>query len=145
MIPFFSKSEGAQIVANIKLAEQNTSGEIRVHIEAKCKGDIMVAATKTFKKLNMDKTVQRNGVLIFVAPERKEFVIMGDEGINKIVPPNFWQDVRDLIQTNFKAGNFVKGISEGIELVGEKLKAHFPHQHEADINELSDDISYGNE
>jgi uncharacterized membrane protein len=70
---------------------------------------------------------------------------MGDEGINKIVPPNFWQDVRDLIQTNFKAGNFVKGISEGIELVGEKLKAHFPHQHEADINELSDDISYGNE
>ena len=144
MIPFFSKEEGEQIIANIRVAEQNTSGEIRVHIEAKCKGDVLVAAKETFKKLKMHQTAQRNGVLFFIAPERKEFAILGDDGINQVVPANFWQDIRDVLQANFKTGEFVKGISEGVALVGEKLKVHFPYYHGEDINELPDDISYGN-
>ncbi len=143
MIEFFTKEEGNRIIAAIRAAELNTSGEIRVHIEAKCKGDIMKQAQKTFRKLGMKKTVARNGVLFFIAPERRSFAIIGDEGIDAVVPANFWDDVKNRLQTNFRTAKFEQGITEGIQLVGEKLKAHFPYQDD-DANELPDEISYGN-
>lgn len=143
MIDFFTKEEGDRVIAAIRIAETNTSGEIRVHIEAKCKGDILKQAQKTFKKLGMQKTAARNGVLFFIAPERRGFAIVGDEGIDAVVPENFWDDVKNILQQNFRAAKFEQGITEGITLVGEKLKAHFPYQKD-DVNELPDDISYGN-
>lgn len=142
MIDFFTKDEGNQIIAAIRRAELNSSGEIRVHLEAKCRGEIVHAAKKTFKRLKMQDTKDKNGVLFFIAPERKEFAVIGDEGINEVVPENFWDDVRDILQKNFKQAQFVEGIAKGVERVGEKLKAYFPYQ-EDDENELPDEISYG--
>lgn len=142
MIDFFSKEQGDQIIGAIRQAELNTSGEIRVHIEANCKGEIVHAAQKTFKRLKMQLTKDRNGVLFFIAPERKEFAVIGDEGIDKVVPENFWVDIRDALQQNFKHAQFKEGVIAGIERVGEKLKAYFPYQ-EDDENELPDEISYG--
>jgi len=142
MIDFFTKDEGNQIIAAIRRAELNSSGEIRVHLEAKCRGEIVHAAKKTFKRLKMQNTKDKNGVLFFIAPERKEFAVIGDEGINEVVPENFWDDVRDILQENFKQAQFVEGISKGVERIGEKLKAYFPYQ-EDDENELPDEISYG--
>lgn len=141
MLDFFNKEEEEKIIEAIQLAERNTSGEIRVHIEAKCRGKVIRAAQRTFKQLGMHKTAARNGVLIFLAPERKEFAIVGDEGIDKVTPDNFWQEVKDVIQQHFRANEFTKGVTEGILKVGDKLKAHFPYQQD-DINELPDDISY---
>ena len=97
MIDFFTKEEGDRVIAAIRIAETNTSGEIRVHIEAKCKGDILKQAQKTFKKLGMQKTAARNGVLFFIAPERRGFAIVGDEGIDAVVPENFWDDVKNIL------------------------------------------------
>lgn len=142
MIDFFNKEQEAQIIAAIVDAENQTSGEIRVHLEDKCKGDVLTAAKRTFRKLKMHKTTARNGVLIFLAPERKEFAIIGDEGINELVGENFWAAERDLMQQNFRAGEFAKGICAVIAEIGQKLKTHFPYQQD-DVNELPDDISYG--
>lgn len=141
MIKFFTKEEEEQIINAIQEAECNTSGEIRVHLEDNCKGDIMDAALKTFAKLKMHETEARNGVLIFLAPERKSFAILGDEGINKLVGEHFWNEEKALMLKHFKTGAFATGIVEAIAQVGEKLKAYFPYQ-EDDINELPDDISY---
>lgn len=141
MIKFFSAEEESTLIEAIRAAEKNTSGEIRVHLESKCKGEILKAAGKTFRRLKMNKTKARNGVLIFIAPERKEFAIIGDQGINAIVPQNFWADVRDILQKHFREAAFTEGIKEAILLIGEKLKAHFPYQSD-DENELPDDISY---
>lgn len=141
MVNFFQKEEEEQIIAAIQEAESNTSGEIRVHLEDNCKGEIMKAALRTFRKLKMHKTAARNGVLIFLAPERKEFAILGDEGINTVVPNDFWAEERDLMQSHFKKGAFSAGICAVILQIGEKLKAHFPVQAD-DVNELPDDISY---
>lgn len=143
MIKFFSPAEEIQIIAAIKAAEKNTSGEIRVHLEDNCKGEIMDAAIDTFARLKMHETAGRNGVLIFLAPERKSFAIVGDEGINEVVGDDFWKEERELMLGHFKKGNFATGIAEAIGQVGEKLKAYFPYQHD-DENELPDDISYGN-
>jgi len=142
MTDFFTQEEGNRIIAAIQAAELNTSGEIRVHLEDNCKGPIFEAATKTFRKLKMHKTKARNGILFFLAPERKEFAIIGDEGINKVVPENYWDDVRDILQSHFRKGEFADGICKGVELVGEKLQTYFPYQSD-DVNELSDDISFG--
>ena len=142
MIKFFQKEEEEQIIAAIVEAENQTSGEIRVHLEDNCKGDILTAAKRTFRKLKMHKTDARNGILIFLAPERKEFAILGDEGINNLVGDNFWAEERDLMQRNFKEGKFTQGICLAIAEIGEKLKIHFPYQSD-DVNELPDDISYG--
>jgi uncharacterized membrane protein len=142
MIPFFKPEEEKRIIKAILQAEQHTSGEIRVHLEADCKGEIMKVAEKTFMRLGMHKTKARNGVLIFLAPERKAFAIIGDKGINDVVPEHFWEEERDLMGRHFKVGAFADGICAAIEKVGEKLKSYFPYQ-DNDDNELSDEISYG--
>ena len=134
MIDFFTPEEGERIIAAIQAAELNTSGEVRVHLEDNCKGPILAAAQKTFAKLKMHKTDARNGILFFLAPERKEFAILGDKGINEAVPDNYWDDVRDVLQSHFRHGAFAEGIVEGVHLVGEKLKTYFPYQSD-DVNE----------
>jgi len=137
----FDKQEKQMIVDAVKSAELNTSGEIRVHIENKCKYDVLDRATDVFKTLEMHKTEQRNGVLFYLAIEDKQFAILGDVGINQKVPEGFWEQIKDEMLVDFKAGNFTKGLSDGIHKAGEQLKQFFPYQSD-DVNELSDDISF---
>ncbi|MCD4698296.1 MAG: TPM domain-containing protein [Bacteroidales bacterium] len=126
----------------IKNAELDTSGEIRVHIDGKCKGDAKDTAAYIFEKLQMHKTEQRNGVLFYLAIKNRKFAILGDEGINKLVPDNFWDNIRDGMLNHFREDNFTDGLTEGITLAGKQLKQHFPYQTN-DINELPDEISFG--
>ncbi len=142
MIDFFTEHEGRLIIDSIRSAELNTSGEIRVHLEADCKGNILAEAEKTFYSLDMDSTQNKNGVLFFLAPERKEFAVIGDSGINDLVPDDFWDDIKEVIIAHFKQKAYAEGICRGVERVGEKLKIYFPYQ-EDDVNELPDEISYG--
>lgn len=138
----FTAEQKQQIVSAIREAEKNTSGEIRVHIDKKCKEDVLDRAAYMFDALDMQKTALRNGVLIYLATEDRQFAILGDAGINQKVPVGFWDGVRDLMISNFKQGKFTEGLSEGIKLAGEQLKKHFPYQSN-DKNELADDISFG--
>lgn len=141
MIDFFSEEEEKQLIAAIEQAELQTSGEIRVHLTRKPKKDVRQDALRIFHKLGMHKTDQRNGVLILLAPEARQFAILGDEGINKVVPPDFWRTERDLLQEHFRRQAYGEGVAKVIEQVGEKLKAFFPRKDD-DVNELSDEISY---
>ncbi|MEZ5039300.1 MAG: TPM domain-containing protein [Saprospiraceae bacterium] len=141
MTKFFKPEDEQRIIAAIQQAESRTSGEVRVHIDYKSKGNIMEEAWKVFQRLGMEQTQARNGVLILIAPDQKQFAIIGDEGINKVVPENFWAEERNLLQTFFKRGAFSEGISLVIEQVGEKLHEYFPRLDD-DVNELPDEISY---
>lgn len=138
---FFTKEQQAQILAAVKVAEEATSGEVRVHIETSCHGDVLDRAAWIFSKLGMQKTNERNGVLFYLAVEDKKFAVIGDGGINAKVPDKFWDKVKDILQNNFRAGKFTEGLSEGIILAGKQLKEHFPHKKD-DVNELSDEISF---
>ncbi len=139
---FFSKEQQTEIKKAILNAELDTSGEIRVHIENECRGDVLDRASFIFGKLDMDKTEMRNGVLFYLAVQSKKFAIIGDTGINKEVPENFWAEIKEVMEGNFKSGKFTEGLSTGIEMAGVRLKKHFPY-HIDDINELSDEISFG--
>lgn len=139
---FLNKENEELVVSAIKEAETNTSGEIRVHIQDGCKGDVLKVAQSQFNRLKMHQTDLRNGVLFFVVTGAHKFAILGDEGINNAVPDNFWNHIKDKMQEHFREGRYAEGLAEGIKRAGLALKEHFPYQSD-DVNELSDDISYG--
>lgn len=139
---FLTKEEEQEIVSAIRIAEKNTSGEIRVHIEASADKDHYERALEVFHLLEMNATKDANGVLIYVAVKDKKFVIYGDKGINEVVSKDFWNNTKDVIQNHFINDNFKQGLIDGILSSGEELKHHFPYQQD-DIDELSNDISKG--
>ncbi|HUP45871.1 MAG TPA: TPM domain-containing protein [Thermoanaerobaculia bacterium] len=138
---FLKTLDQDRIRAAIETAEQQTSGEIRVHIQPTTRSaDIRGAAEHTFERLGMTGTDLRNGVLLFVACEEQRFVILGDSGINERVPAGFWDDIAARLTVRFKAGEFTDGIVDAIHSAGEELKHFFPRQKD-DVNELSNEIS----
>jgi uncharacterized membrane protein len=138
----FSEEQKADIVSAIKEAELNTSGEIRVHLEKSCPEDVMDRAAFIFEKLKMHKTELRNGVLFYLAVKDHKFAILGDVGLNAKVPEGFWDGIKDLMLEHFRKEDFSGGLVQGILKSGEQLKVHFPYQTD-NVNELSDDISFG--
>ena len=138
---FFTKEEQQKIVAAIREAELNTSGEIRVHIENHCKEEALERAAEVFYNLKMDRTAARNGILFYLAVKDHKFAIIGDEGINREVERDFWNDIKDEMIYNFKENKFAEGLIAGILKCGDKLKKYFPYQND-DVNELSDEISF---
>lgn len=137
---FLTKKEEQEIVEAIRLAEKNTSGELRVHIEKKTSIDAFDRAMEVFHKLKMDETKERNGVLIYLAVKDKTFVIYGDQGINDKVEDTFWDATRDVMVSHFKNGDFKQGLIDGINKAGEELKKYFPYNDD-DTDELSNEIS----
>lgn len=139
---FLTKDEELEIIEAIRIAEKNTSGEIRVHIEGESDKDHFDRALEVFHFLKMYNTKDENAVLIYVAVNDKKFVIYGDKGINKVVPHDFWNTTKDVMQSHFKKGDFKQGLVDGILKAGEELKVHFPWSID-DENELSNTISKG--
>lgn len=144
---FLTEAEQELVREAIAAAENRTSGEIRLHLErdvpakAPVNGDAYLRAREVFAGLKMHETAERNGVLVYLATRSRKFAVLGDEQLHQRVGEGFWNDVRDLMAARFGEDRFVDGLCEGIALVGEKLRAHFPHR-EGDVNELSDEISY---
>lgn len=139
---FLTQEEEQEIVEAIRVAEKNTSGEIRVHLEKTTELDAFDRALEVFNELKMDETQLKNGVLIYLAVEDKTFVICGDQGINDVVTNDFWNTTKEAMVAHFKNGNYKQGLVDGILIAGEQLKKHFPWS-EDDTNELSNEISKG--
>ena len=130
-----------RVLEAIAAAELNTSGEIRVHIDKYCKTDPVFKAMNLFSHLKMEKTNYRNGVLLYIAKLENKFAIVGDEGINKVVPADFWESTKELMKASFSKGEITEGLEQGVNEIGVQLKEYFPYE-DGDINELPDTISY---
>lgn len=138
---FFTPDQKMQIVEAIQKAEHATSGEIHVHLEEHCSGDVLDRAAYLFETLGMSQTAARNGVLIYLAVKDRKFAIVGDAGINAVVEEHYWEDVKHMLAEHFKRGEYISGLTKAIERTGNELKKHFPFQAN-DVNELSDEISF---
>jgi uncharacterized membrane protein len=142
---FIAMLDQPRITAAIAIAEGETSGEIRVHIQPKSTGgEPRYVAERTFERLGMTKTALRNGVLLFIASEENSFVILGDKGIDEKVPAGFWDEIAAKLTVRFKNGEFTDGIVEAITAAGHQLRTYFPRA-EGDVNELSDEIDISEE
>lgn len=132
-----------KVVKAIQLAEMQTSGEIRVHVEDHCKEDVLEHAKAMFLKMGMNQTAASNGVLIYIVSKDRKFAIIGDKALDEHVEPDFWSNTAAEMGEFFKLGKFEAGVCMAIEKVGQKLKMYFPYNSDNDKNELSDEISYG--
>jgi len=139
---FLTAEQELVVIQAIREAEKNTSGEIRVHLEDNTEKPTLERAKEVFLYLKMDETKEKNGVLIYIGIVNKQIAIIGDTGIDKLVPDNFWEVELLLIKDYFAVKKFEKGLVTAIIKVGEKLKEFFPYQSD-DTNELSDAISKG--
>jgi uncharacterized membrane protein len=137
---FFSPEEQERIVEEIRKAEDRTSGEIRVHLDCYAREIPVEKAKRVFHQLGMTRTKARNGILIYLATEDRKFAILGDEGIHRVVPEDYWEELKEKMQKQIRGGGICEGICLGIREIGEKLKTYFPVEKD-DRNELPDSIS----
>jgi len=140
---FLTKAEEQEIIEAIVIAEKNTSGEIRVHVEENSTKPSMERAKEVFHNLKMDATELKNGVLFYICTATKSFAIIGDKGINDLVDNDFWHSTKDIVIEKFKEGQYKDGLIKGILEAGAQLKNYFPYDHDGDMDELSNEISRG--
>lgn len=141
---FFSTEEEEKILEAIRAAEKETSGEVRLYIESKCRFvDPLDRAAEIFLHLKMHETAQRNAVLVYIAIVHKQLAIFADEGIYNKAEQAFWNNAVQLMLKEFKKENFAEGLVEVINKIGQALKSHFPYDAATDKNELPDDIVFG--
>lgn len=138
---FLTEQQERQVIQAIARAENQTSGEIRVHVEHHCKGEALERAVTVFHDLGMDATEQQNGVLIYIASEDHKAAVYAGQGIHNQVEESFWNDVLDILLNHFKKRKYESGIEKAVEKVGIKLQELYPYRR-SDVNELSDEISY---
>lgn len=143
-LDILTDAEKEEIVQSIRLAESRTSGEIRVFMEQKCKYvDPVERATEIFFQLKMERTTDRNAVLLYVAVKDHQLAIFGDEGIYQKTGKDYWEEAVNHILQHFNKDNFAAGVSTYVQEIGEALHYYFPYNHETDQNELPDDIVFG--
>ena len=139
---FLHAAREKQLIQAIREAEKDTSGEIRIHLDTHSDMPHLARAKAVFTRLNMHQTQARNGVLFYVAIADRAFAILGDKGIDEVVPDDFWESIRDSMRERFKQGKFTEALVNGIREAGKALKQYFPHRDD-DVNELPDEISSG--
>ena len=137
-----SAEDERRVVDAIRAAERRTSGEIRVHVQARCAADALDEAARVFEGLGMTRTAARNGVLVFLAVDDRKFAIVGDRGIHARVGASFWDGLRDLLAGRLREGRAADGLVEVVESIGAQLQRAFPRAGD-DRNELADDLSQG--
>lgn len=141
---FFSEEEKKQLIDAIQKAEHQTSGEVRIFIESKCKFvDALDRAQEIFYSLKMNETEMRNATLVYVAVKDKQAAVFGDEGIHQKVGEHYWKEVVSKMLMHFRKEKLADGVCRAIYDLGEALKTHFPYNSNTDKNELPDEIVFG--
>jgi len=137
---FLSQLDHDSVVAAIAEAERATSGQIRVHITRRRPSDLEARARRRFEKLGMTQTRNRNGVLIYIAPNLRRFQVLGDAGVHEKCGDDFWKETAAEMEEQFRRGAFTAGILRGVQKVGRLLAEHFPRDTET-ANELPDEVT----
>lgn len=142
--PFFTEEQNEKIVNAIRNAEMQTSGEVRIFVENRCKYvDALDRAKQLFDNLEMGKTQLRNGVLFYIAIKDRQLAIYADKGIHEAAGPDYWKNsVKDILSV-FSKENITEGIIASISKIGQALKTYFPYEKKIDKNELPDEIIFG--
>ena len=141
---FFTDAEKQRVVEAIRNAEQRTSGEVRVYVESRNEYmDPMDRAAEIFYNLKMDKTDDRNAVLLYIAVKDKQLALFGDEGIYKATGEEYWNNAVKNMLMEIKAHDIIGGMVHCIITIGEALHEKFPYNKLEDKNELPDQIVFG--
>ena len=139
---FMAESDLDAVAGAVAEAEAGTSGEIRVHLDARCPGDPMTRAVEVFERLGMHRTALRNGVLVYLAIHDRKLAVIGDAGVHERVAPGYWEGLKETLVGHVREGRPRDGLVAAVRDVGETLRRHFPRAPD-DRNELTDEVSLG--
>ena len=139
MKPILTDEEELLLVAAIREQEQRTSAEIRVCLTYKLLWRPERYAWKVFERACMQATRQRNGVIIVMMPRMKKVIVLGDTGVNALVPPDFWKETVDAMIHELHQSDALTALREGLQRLGDTLARHWPRTP-GDVNELPDEI-----
>ena len=101
--------------------------------------EVQQKAYESFMQLNLHRTKDRTGILIFVSMLEHRIMVLADSGINDVAPENYWQDVVGVLSARIRSGDLVSGLCEAITLCGELLEEKFPIAAD-DQNELKNTV-----
>ena len=92
---YLSKEDLEELKTEVGKIESVSSGEIRLCFKQKRglherKLSFRELALKEFYRLEMQKTIDKTGVLIMILFEEKKFEIIADEGINSKIHQDIW-------------------------------------------------------
>lgn len=139
------KAMVSPIVQAIAAAERSTTGEIRVHISRRrWDPDPLKRARKIFHALQMGRTRERNGVLLYVNTRLHRYAIYGDEEINRRVGQKYWEELSQALHEDLHSTHFENALAMAVRTMGLTLARFFPPSasHEThDRNELPNDVT----
>jgi len=116
---FLSRLDHNRVTQAIRKAEGKSSGQIRVFIQrGKFEDDALPRAERRFLQLGMQKTRDRNAVLIFVAPRAHKYAVIGDVGVHEKCGEEFWKKLVDDMRAHFKNQDFSRAIILAISELG---------------------------
>ena len=136
---FIEQLDEQKVLDAIAAAERKSSGEIRIYVSNENIVEPLAAAQTQFARLGMDKTNQRNGVLLYFAPRTQQFALVGDTSINEKCGDGFWREITTAMTALLKNGQFTAAVVEAVNKAGDALARHFPRDPN-DANELPDKI-----
>src|SRR5438270_10904221 len=124
----FSERDLDDIAAAVSRVEAAATAEVRVHLERRVprRRDALVRAQEVFRRLHMDTTRHRNGVLVYLALEDRKLAIVGDAGIHARVGDAYWEGVRDLMVRHLRAEAPRDAVVHLVEDLGRVLVQHVP-------------------
>lgn len=136
-----SKDQEKAVVEAIGRAEEGNLGEVRVHLEQKCKHDegALSRAREKFYELGMCGTDDATGVLLYVAVKDRVTAVYAGPGIHTCCAESFWQEVTDQVAEGFRDDSPAEGLVEAVDRIGELLREHVPGEKED--NELPDEVT----
>lgn len=143
---WFDRADLDALARAIAEAERHTSAEVAVHLERRIPrltGDdpAQARARDVFLRLGLDRTRDRNAVLIYLTLDDRHLAIVGDEGIHARVGDEYWAQVRDLMVERLRQGRPREALLAAIEAVGAILRRHFPRRPD-DRDELPDRVTF---
>ncbi len=139
---FFTDAEKVRIEAAIEAAEKVTTGEIRLHVETQCPGELKKRVVEMFYTLGMQDTIRLNGVLLYLSLEDRQFAVIGDKGIDQNVKKDYWKKLYLKTSKLFTQKSVTEGLVWCIQDIGRELAKYFPITPD-DINERDNAISFG--
>lgn len=141
-----NRDEEKRLVDRIRKAEKKTTAEIHIHLVKRgTRKGALADCARIFHKLKLDRTSERNGVMLLVEVKDHKFACYGDAGVQKklgVGADDFWKKIAATLEVHFRKGDFYIGLHGAVETVAEMLARYFPAgPKDENPNILPDEIS----
>jgi uncharacterized membrane protein len=140
----FPRAGMQAIQSAIARSESSHTGELRFAVEAALDWRHLLRGTtpreravEVFSQLRIWDTEHNSGVLIYLLLAERDVEIVADRGIHAKVGEQQWQEICRVMEERFRAGEFERGVTEGLDAITMLLQQHFPARG-VNQNELPD-------